>query len=307
MRSFAERIIRLHEKNMMTLQVPYKNPLDNSPEKKPKKSVPPFASALCRLLAGRVSASLTVEAAMSLPLFLFFSVSLMQPMHWLDRQRKVQTAVESVGEELSMAQYLAESDEKNRWSDAAAGLFLRGKAGAYTEGIQIKKARAMDSDGLVCLEVTYKEKLVFFSLPGIRITMNAASRRRPWIGLDGKLKTKGAGGGQDEADEKTVFVGAGMGRYHLYRDCHYISNQYEAIPAAAAGQKRNHSGSRYTPCSRCSGKEPMAETVYITPEGKHYHSDKACSAMASYVRTVLLQEVEHLGVCSYCARRGGKE
>lgn len=307
MRSFAECIFLLHEKIRMTLQVSYKNPLDNLSEVKPEKSVPPFISALGRLFAGRAPASLTVEAAMSLPLFLFFAAALMQPMHWLDRQRKVQTAAECVGEELSVAQYLAESDEKELWSDAAAGLFVKGKVGAYTEGIRIKKARAMDSDGMICLEVAYKEKLLFFTWPGTDITMNAASRRRPWIGLDGKLKAERAGGGQNEAEKGTVFVGANMGRYHLYRDCHYISNQYEAVSAAAAGQKRNSSGNSYKPCSRCSKKGASAKTVYITPEGAHYHSDTACSAMVSYVRTVPLEEVEHLGVCSYCTRRGGRE
>ena len=44
MRSFAERIIRLHEKNMMTLQVPYKNPLDNSPEERTAIRLRPLPS-----------------------------------------------------------------------------------------------------------------------------------------------------------------------------------------------------------------------------------------------------------------------
>ena len=32
-----------------------------------------------------------------------------------------------------------------------------------------------------------------------------------------------------DSDEEIVYVGAGMGRYHLFRDCHYISNEYQSV------------------------------------------------------------------------------
>lgn len=76
----------------------------------------------------------------------------------------------------------------------------------------------------------YTERIPFFPVYRQGITMKAASRRRGWIGLEGKLTESGehtteAGEGNGHA----VYVGAGMGRYHLYRDCHYISNAYEAV------------------------------------------------------------------------------
>ena len=46
-------------------------------------------------------ASMTVEAALVLPLALLFFLALLQPVIWLDRQRKVQTAMERIGEEIS--------------------------------------------------------------------------------------------------------------------------------------------------------------------------------------------------------------
>lgn len=84
--------------------------------------------------------------------------------------------------------------------------------------------------------------------------MKAASRRRGWIGLEGKLTESGehtteAGEGNGHA----VYVGAGMGRYHLYRDCHYISNAYEAVSLNQAEKMTNQFGERYRPCSRCGG------------------------------------------------------
>ena len=54
---------------------------------------------------------MTVEAALVLPLALFFFLALLQPVIWLDRQRKVQTAMERIGEEISQYGILAESVE----------------------------------------------------------------------------------------------------------------------------------------------------------------------------------------------------
>ena len=70
-------------------------------------------------------------------------------------------------------------------------------------------------------------------------------KRRSWIGIPGKLK--GDGTSQDgDGDEQTemVYVGAGIGRYHLFRDCHYISNEYMTVTRSEAengkvpGEKR---------------------------------------------------------------------
>ena len=66
-----------------------------------KKRVLPFASR-------EMTASVTAEAAFCFPLFLFFFWSLLQPVFWLDRQRKVQTAAELCSEQLCQYAYLAE-------------------------------------------------------------------------------------------------------------------------------------------------------------------------------------------------------
>ena len=168
----------------------------------------------------------------------------------------------------------------------------------------VKDAKAPDPSGNICLEVEYTERIPFFPVYRQGITMKAASRRRGWIGLEGKLTESGehtteAGEGNGHA----VYVGAGMGRYHLYRDCHYISNAYEAVSLNQAEKMTNQFGERYRPCSRCADSGHGDRTVYVTAGGGHYHFNRACSSMVSYVRKVDLEDVGHLGVCSYCASR----
>ena len=65
----------------------------------------------------------------------------------------------------------------------------------------------------------------------------------------------------------------------------------------------NQFGERYRPCSRCADSGHGDRTVYVTAGGGHYHFNRACSSMISYVRKVDLEDVGHLGVCSYCASR----
>ncbi len=294
-----------------TLQVPVNRDRKSACAERTEKRVSPSAS---RTKTDGFAASLTLEAALCLPFFLFLAVALMQPLQWLDRQRRVQTAVETVCEDLSLKFLFTETLLKKGESDeapdpaaleAAAGLWLKGKAGVHADGIVIRKAELPDRNGNLCFEVSYPERIPFF--PALRggIVMRAAACRRPWTGKDGKLREQDVDRKEDETGEEMVYVGAGMGRYHKFRDCHYLSNRYRALPGERAAAERNASGKRYTACSRCVKGNAGNGEVYVTPEGEHYHSDRSCSAMAAYVRRVPLREVEHLGLCSYCAGRGG--
>lgn len=307
-----------------SLQVPGNFPLYLYRLSMPGKRVLPFASphASCE-------ASLTVEAALSLSLFLLMAAALIQPMVWLDRQRKVQTVTEALCGELSQYAYiekflkgeeeiLGELEKEEEGVSRAGGIFgetaaslwllgkIRGAAGEV-HSLKIQKAQLPDEKGMIRFELEYRERIPFFSLSGRDITMTAAARRRAWIGLDGKLgRALGDQWGEEE-ENMIVYVGAGMGRYHWYRDCHYISNQYERVNSGQISTLRNDSGRKYKACSSCWAGGNTEGEVYITPQGEHYHKTADCRAMASYVRPVPLREVEYLGACSYCTRKRGEK
>lgn len=254
-------------------------------------------------LSSFLPASLTLEAALCLPLFLFFTAALIYPIGWLDSQRKIQTAVERTCEELSLADH-REKLEGIEVSEPAIALTLRGIAGVYRKEALAAKAEMPDSGGSLCLSLSWREKIPYFTFLTRGVELRAFSRRRSWSGIDGKLRTERGPGTPDDGDY--VYVGASMGRYHLYRDCHYLSNRFETVPASAIEKARNASGKIYRPCFRCVRSGTAVVEFYVTLEGEHYHSERTCSAMAAYVRKVPKREVEHLGLCSYCARRGGQ-
>lgn len=102
-----------------------------------------------------------------------------------------------------------------------------------------------------------------------------------------------------------VYIGSSMGRYHRLRTCHYLTNDFKAVPYDTVEELRSHSGGKYYACSVCGSGE-NGGTVYIMPNGSSYHTRMDCSSVVSYVREVPLREVKHLGACSYCGE-GGKE
>ena len=279
-----------------------------------EKRVLPFTSQK------RFSASLTVEAALVLSMFLFLAYALFLPIRWLDTQRKVQTVVEQFCEDLSQYMYVAkklnDASEADSWmetdswvdpkifSSGAAGLFIRGKVKERADDVTVNVAEVPDGENHICLELTYREKIPFFSVLSEGISVHTAARRRCWVGLDGKLKAAG-NGTETEAEETMVYVGAGMGRYHLNPECHYISNQYESILVSEAAARRTSGGKKVTACSVYAGDCSSGDVVYVTAQGEHYHKSMSCRAMMSYVRKVPLREVEYLGCCSYCTSKWG--
>ncbi len=271
----------------------------------PARRVHPCASGF--------QASMTAEAAIALPLAIFFFLALLQPVSWLDRQRKVQTCTERIGEEISQYGLLMDTDSEEENSglpafctDAAAALWIRGRVGQYADHVLVKQAEVYGENGDITFEVEYREDVPFYGRILGKQQRNAAVKRRTWIGLRGKLRGNGTGLETDrDSDEEIVYVGAGMGRYHLFRDCHYISNEYQSVTQMEA-EKGGSYGKKRTPCAVCAGKENGSGIVYVTAAGEHYHFDKNCASMISYVREMPRGEAEHLGLCSYCARKKGE-
>ena len=183
---------------------------------------------------------------------------------------------------------------------------MQGEAGKYAEGLTVRKAEFLDPEGNISFLLEYREPIPFFPILSQGVTIKTAVKKRAWIGIEGKVgrTERDDALGMEDADEQMVYVGSGMGRYHLSRDCHYLSNQYQTMTESQAETERNASGRKRTPCASCKDKRQEGGMVYATPEGRHYHYSKSCSAMISYVRRVPLSEVAYLGACSYCGYGG---
>lgn len=268
-----------------------------------------------------VPGALTLETAMCLTLFVFVSVCLILPMKVMNTERKIQAAMEMVGEDYSRYAYLQQTAEQGGIFEAvdagnAAREFCRyltaGAGAVYAQG-QIEKhidtetlkhasmlrSRILTDGEMIDLILDYDIQLPFpiLGMPAWKRT--ARCRRRAWIGSEGK--DYDSTGSKKEMDKNMkVYVGRDSTRYHKDRNCHYLSNHLTAVSKEKVTELRSESGKKYRPCAVCD--DHTEGIVYILPNGESYHSEQSCRAIMAYVRTARLSEVEHLGPCSYCSR-----
>ena len=276
------------------------------------------------LSSASLCASLTIEAALSLTLFMFTVILLSVPMEILDTQRKVQTVLEVTGRELGWQVYrtshtvhpaemeagkAAEAEEKGTggWSELPSGLILQGylkekiqtAGGNKVSNIQCGASRVSEDGEWIDLRASYQVRLPFSVFALDHVTLTSRSRKRGWIGAEGGyFSEKNA----SEPEEKWVYVGRDSTRYHLSPSCHYISNQITAAAYAdvISGVLRNSGRCRYKACRYCGKTVSAGGLVYILPSGEVYHGKQDCSSLAYYVQKVRRSEVEYMGVCSYC-------
>lgn len=259
-----------------------------------------------------LSASLTIEAALSLSLFVFASMIMMVPMKMMDNHRRLQGSLEAYGEEISQMAYLLYIN-KNQDQDGteeglgaaaelAAGTYGYHKATKYVEeglisGISFLRSHILEDGETVCLVMDYQMNMPFSVFHISRFPMSAVTYRRAYVGKKGRL---GAGDNQEQED-RIVYVGKGSTRYHLLSTCHYLDNQIISCKTEEVGQMRNQYGGKYSSCSVCGKMAEAGGTVFVLPSGSSYHGRVDCSAISAFVKAVPLSEVAHLGACSYCS------
>lgn len=265
----------------------------------------------------RAQGSLTLEASLCLSLFLFLCVCLMMPMKMMDRQRRIQAVMESVGEELSKyayVQYCFRAGDKDgvdtgRAGDAEEAGVESWMAAGYaairiTNQIDSSWVESVSFDGtdigtddMVHIVMDYRMRLPFSVFGLESVPVRQVCSRRMWNGADGNRHLEG-NGAEDGRDE-IVYIGKSPTRYHRQRTCHYLYNDLKPVPAGQVDSLRNQSGARYMPCRTC-GSGAGSGTVYIMPYGTSYHSTQTCTSIIAYVQSVPLSQVEYLGACSYC-------
>lgn len=267
-----------------------------------------------------LSASLTLEAAITLSLFIFASVCMILPMKMMNTERRIQAALEATGEDFSRYAYLKEmigqgmeslipgaDDSARRFSeyltDGAGDIYARVHILNHVDTDNVSNMEFTESeiltDGeMIDLVCNYEIQFPFPILGVSGLSRTARCRRRAWIGLAGKNYDGSSESGEEE--DPVVYVGKNSTRYHRSRNCHYLANNLTAVSVTGIEYMRNSSGGKYRPCAVCGKAE--ADIVCIMSSGKSYHTDPECSAIISYARAVRLSEVAYLGACSYCGK-----
>ncbi|MCC8066283.1 MAG: pilus assembly protein, partial [Clostridiales bacterium] len=259
------------------------------------------------LLFAPLHASLTVEAALVLPLFLFCIVALLQYCKAMETAVQFGTALADTGKNLATVAYAETyTGEVGTGAQIAVGTLsvfyaqnrVTSKVGDTTsvKNVNMALSSLMQEDEMIDLVLTYQIRSPFgvINLPGTFFIQRASVRA--WVGRTVEENSGEATEGGE--DGEMVYVTATGSVYHTDPDCTYLKLSVHAVDASELEGLRNNSGGIYHECELCGSD--CGSTVYITNDGTRYHSSLTCSALKRTVTQVKLSEVGDMHVCSKC-------
>ena len=246
-----------------------------------------------------LSASMTIEAAFIIPLFVFFTVILIQILNLINFQNRVNESMYNTGRTLSKLEY---SNEGSANSMLALGMLYTGidretiaKMGVVGGLIGINATGSSFDDEDIDFVVNYLVKTPFDMLRVRDINCAQKIKIRKWIGNE----DKGEGGAVNE-DDRMVYIAETGTVYHADRNCTYLVLSIKEIPSNGVESMRNSSGGKYYPCERCMKKGVTSGALFITDYGDRYHCSRNCSGLKRAVFTVPLRTVMDWNACSRC-------
>lgn len=247
------------------------------------------------------SASMTIEASLSLSIFILSMVMLMTPLLILNRSIKISAILEKNARCVSMYKYLEHYgllkteindvphiDEILTIGETALedlALPVEVEMEGMTN-IRAWKSHITKED--ILLDLEYEELIPLSIINKKSIYREIVAHRRAWIGV------KGARWEKDEKEttppEEMVYVINGPSLvYHRSRDCSYISNDFlSCSPRMIDGSSAKYGG-KFCPCKACKPSLNSA-IVYYTTAGRRYHSSPDCPAMRSSIHEIPLSQ-----------------
>lgn len=281
-------------------------------------SLPDFAvlarNRLRAFLFTPLSAALTVEAAIVLPIFLFVMIAAMQYCAVMETAVKFGTALSDTGKTMAVAAYLkkygGETDGVGEIAVTAltsvyAQSQITSMAGdtSSVKSVNMAQSSFLHEDDMIDLVLSYqiRSPVGIVSLPG-RFFLQRA-RIRAWTG---RIVSAGEGDcdGEEDSAAEYVYVTETGSVYHTDPDCTYLKLSVHEAPLDELSSLRNDGGAKYYCCELCGGSSENG-VVYITDDGTRYHSSLSCSALKRTVNQVSIDEVGDMRVCSKCGQTHG--
>ncbi len=273
-----------------------------------------------------IKGSLTLEAAISFPIFIFAVINLLSALEVIRANSDIETCLHKIGKEVAL--YAVAEDMVNDYiglkgvtSEVCATMLADGySASRMSEDYSSVYGHSMDviptgitpvnfalskavvDESIVDISVLYQVEPIYnvFNIKGYLLSNRCYMHM--WTGYDGK-GISGAG----TSDQK-VFVTENGTVYHLTTSCSYLDLSISGVQSSALSDKRNQSGEIYSACEICkpSTTDSTTTLLFITDYGDKYHNSLSCSGLKRTINEMSKQEAieKGLGACSKC---GGNE
>ncbi|WP_408069773.1 hypothetical protein [Butyrivibrio sp. JL13D10] len=264
-----------------------------------------------------LAASVTVEASIVLPIFLFFFINLLCIFDILTLQCDLEAALHQTGSQIMISKAATKSflgyGDGGSIEDIASGAVNAATAGRMVKNYlgeeRLNKSPVCDgASGLsftqtlfgsdadtIDIVATYKVHPLFGIAAFKKFKLEGRFYGHAFTGYDVRVNPPPE---EDDADELVYITEHGTA-YHKSLDCSHLKLSVKSVLKSEVSSKRNKDRGKYYPCEYC-GKR-AATTVYITNYGNKYHSDRNCSGIKRTIKTVRISEAAGRSPCSECA------
>ncbi len=265
------------------------------------------------------NASVSIEAAIAIPVFLFCFLEILSLLNYLSVYSGVLYATKataervavysyaydqlagvdkeiSLGEEVVTSLVFSEAYLESQIHKMCAGNLYKNTVKGGTKGIYLLGSHIDRAQTCVDIIAYYTVKPMI-PFAGTEMFMTNRYYTKMWTGYKTE-KMDGAG--------VYVFITENGSVYHLTENCTHLKLSISKVNAADLYTKRNEAGGEYSVCEMCCDTSTLQEVYYITDYGERYHETIICSGLKRTVYCVEKTEVADWSVCSRCSQMLGE-
>ena len=260
------------------------------------------------------NASVSIEAAIAIPVFLFCFLEILSLLNYLSVYSGVLYATKATAERVAVYSYaydqLAGVDKEISLGEEVvtslvfSELFLESQIHKMcannlykntikggTEGIHLLGSHIDRAQSCVDIIAYYTvEPMIPFA--GTEMFMMNRYYTKLWTGYKAEKNID---------EDVYVFITENGSVYHLTENCTYLKLSISKVNAADLYIRRNEFGGTYSECEICCNNNTLQEVYYITDYGERYHEVITCSGLKRTVYCVEKTEVNDWLVCNRCS------
>lgn len=249
--------------------------------------------------------SMTVEASMVLPVFLFFMMTLLMGIEIVRLQSNLFAGLgssEAIHMEKQIHRVMQDQPLLDHFNADTVDGYLNGQENGrlcLLGGISVRNQSDVQGNGRIEIIVQYQIKPFIYWLPignsdGGGLRFQDQLFVHDFSGYCGPIE------GDDREEEEIVYITENGTRYHTDTGCVSLHISVQTVHSSQLSTMRNQNGGRYYPCERCHPSK--SGVFFITRDGDRFHRGADCSSLKRTVRAVTLEEAVQMGrnACSKC-------
>lgn len=249
-------------------------------------------------IEGTSAASITVEAALALPIFFFAVLTFIFILRIICCQEEVYWALTRTAKEAAVEKALQQ--ENDSLQSAGSLVYLTTKLNHYVKNnnnnIHLTNSKIMTEDNQIDLIADYDIPLPvrIFTLKSVPVKQRV--RTRAYVGVESR--------GSGDSSEEEVYITETGRVYHRKETCSYLKLSISKVQYQDLAGLRNESGGKYKPCHSCCRERHFQskDIIFIANYGDRFHSVRTCSRITRTVKKIKLSEAGNRLPCSKCGR-----